>query len=147
VGYPTREEERQIMDRMAGEKAPRAEKVITPEQVARARTVVSEIYIDEKVKDYVLDLVFATREPLRYGLKDLQGYLEFGASPRATLFLTRAACAHAFLRHRAFVTPEDVKAVGMDVLRHRLTLTYEAEADDLTPEKIVQRVFDRVEVP
>ena len=147
VGYPSREDERTIMDRMSGEKPPRAERVINTEQIARARSVVNEIYMDDKVKDYVLDLVFATREPVRYGLKELQDYLEFGASPRATLFLTQAARAHAFLRHRAFVTPEDVKAVGMDVLRHRLALTYEAEAEDLTPEKIVQKVFDRVEVP
>jgi MoxR-like ATPase len=147
VGYPTREEERVIMDRMAGEKPPTANRVITTEQVARARAAVREIYVDDKVKDYVLDLVFATREPARHGLKELEEYLEFGASPRATLFLTMAARAHAFLRRRGFVTPEDVKAVGMDVLRHRLSLTYEAEAEDLTPEKLVQRVFDRVEVP
>ena len=147
VGYPTREEERSIMDRMSGQETPRAQRVVTTEQVARARAVVSDIYVDDKVKDYILDLVFATREPAKHGMKELEEYLEYGASPRATLFLSMAARAHAFLRHRAFVTPEDVKAVGMDVLRHRVSLTYEAEAEDLTPERIVQRVFDKVEVP
>jgi MoxR-like ATPase len=147
VGYPTREEEKQIMDRMAGELSPRAAKVVSPEQIARARAVMHAIYVDEKVKEYILNVVFATREPAKYGLKDLSDYIEYGASPRATLFLNLAARAHAFLRHRGFVTPEDVKAIGFDVLRHRVSLTYEAEAEELTPEKIIQRVFDRVEVP
>ncbi|MHB8872622.1 MAG: AAA family ATPase [Myxococcaceae bacterium] len=147
VGYPTREEEKQIMDRMGGENAPKASKVISPEQIARARGVMHQIYMDEKVKDYILNIVFATREPAKYGLKDLADFIEYGASPRATLFLSQAARAHAFLRHRGFVTPEDVKAIGFDVLRHRVSLTYEAEAEELTPEKIIQRIFDRVEVP
>jgi len=147
VGYPTREEERVIMDRMSGVEPPRASPVVTPEQIAAAREVVHQIYVDDKVKDYILDVVWATREPDRFGLSDLKDAIEFGASPRATLFLSLAARAHAFLRHRGFVTPEDVKAVGMDVLRHRVTLTYEAEAEELTPENVVQRVFDRVEVP
>jgi MoxR-like ATPase len=147
VGYPTRDEERLIMDRMGGDKPPRANKVITTDHIARARGVVHQIYVDEKVKDYILNVVFATREPSRYGLKDLEDYIEYGASPRATIYLSLAARAHAFLRHRGFVTPEDVKAVGFDVLRHRISLTYEAEAEELTPEKIIQRVFDRVEVP
>jgi MoxR-like ATPase len=147
VGYPTREEERVIMDRMSGEEPPHASPVVTPEQIARAREVVHQIYVDDKVKDYILDVVWATREPQRFGLKELTDSVEYGASPRATLFLSLAARAHAFLRHRGFVTPEDVKAVGMDVLRHRVTLTYEAEAEELTPEQVVQRVFDRVEVP
>ncbi len=147
VGYPTREEERVIMDRMAGEEPPHAAPVVTPEQIASARQVVHQIYVDDKVKDYILDVVWATREPERFGLKELTDSVEYGASPRATLFLSLAARAHAFLRHRGFVTPEDVKAVGMDVLRHRVILTYEAEAEELTPEQVVQRVFDRVEVP
>jgi MoxR-like ATPase len=147
VNYPTRDEEKLIMDRMGGVEAPRANKVITPEHIARARAVMHQIYVDEKVKEYILNVVFATREPAKYGLKDLADYIEYGASPRATLFLSLAARAHAFLRHRGFVTPEDVKAIGFDVLRHRVSLTYEAEAEDLTPEKIIQRVFDRVEVP
>jgi MoxR-like ATPase len=99
------------------------------------------------VKDYILDIVFATREPLKYGLKDLPDFIQYGASPRATIALIQAARAHAFLRHRGFVTPEDVKAVGLDVLRHRVALTYEAEAEELTPERIIQRVFERIEVP
>jgi MoxR-like ATPase len=147
VGYPTREEERVIMDRMAGDTPPRAQKVITPEHIQNARKVVHEIYMDEKVKEYILNIVFASREPDKHGLRDLQEYIEYGASPRATLSLTQAAKAHAFLRHRGFVTPEDVKAVGFDVLRHRISLTYEAEAEELSSEKIIQRIFDRVEVP
>jgi MoxR-like ATPase len=147
VGYPSRDEERVIMDRMGGRTAPRANTVISPEQIARARNVVSELYMDDKVKDYILNIIFATREPAKYGLKELTDQISFGASPRATIALSQASKAHAFLRHRGFVTPEDVKAVGFDVLRHRLGLTYEAEAEDLTPEKIIQRVFDRVEVP
>jgi MoxR-like ATPase len=147
VGYPTREEERVIMDRMGTGASPRANAVIGPEDIARARAVVNDIYVDEKVKDYILDVVFATREPARHGLKDLADFIEYGASPRATLALLQAARAHAFLRRRGFVTPEDVKAVGFDVLRHRVSLTFEAEAEDLTPERLIQRVFDRVEVP
>ena len=147
VGYPTREEERVIMDRMSGVEVPRATPVVSPEQIASAREVVHQIYVDDKVKDYILDIVWATREPERFGLQDLKDAIDFGASPRATLFLSLAARAHAFLRHRGFVTPEDVKAVGMDVLRHRVTLTYEAEAEEITPEQVVQRVFDKVEVP
>jgi len=147
VSYPSRAEEKVIMDRMGGVEVPKARKVITPEQIARARRVVHQIYIDEKVKDYVLNIVFATREPSQSGLKDLEDFIEYGASPRASIYLSLAAKAHAFLRHRGFVTPEDVKAVGFDVLRHRISLTYEAEAEELTPEKIIQRVFDRVEVP
>jgi MoxR-like ATPase len=147
VGYPSRSEERVIMERMGGEDIPHATPVVSPEQIARARAVVHQIYVDEKVKDYILDVVFATRDPAAHGMKDLAGSIEYGASPRATLFLHLASRAHAFLRHRGFVTPEDVKAVGMDVLRHRVSLTYEAEAEELTPEAIVQRVFDRVPVP
>jgi MoxR-like ATPase len=147
VGYPTREEEKEILNRMSGETIPRANKVISPEQIASARAVMHRIYVDEKVKDYILDIVFATREPLKYGLKDLPDFIQYGASPRATIALIQAARAHAFLRHRGFVTPEDVKAVGLDVLRHRVALTYEAEAEELTPERIIQRVFERIEVP
>ncbi len=147
VAYPSRAEEKLIMERMGGVEVPKARKVISPDQIARARQVVHQIYVDEKVKDYVLNIVFATREPSQSGLKDLEDFIEYGASPRATIYLNLAAKAHAFLRHRGFVTPEDVKAVGFDVLRHRISLTYEAEAEELTPEKIIQRVFDRVEVP
>ncbi|AKQ64338.1 MoxR-like ATPase in aerotolerance operon [Myxococcus hansupus] len=147
VGYPTRDEEKVIMDRMSGGSSPRAQRVIDLQHLVRARELVHHIYMDEKVKDYILNVVFATREPAKYGLKDLADYIQFGASPRATIALAQAARAHAFLRHRGFVTPEDVKAIAFDVLRHRVAMTYEAEAEDLTPEKIIQRVFDRVEVP
>ncbi len=147
VGYPTREEEKEIMGRMSGETMPKAGKVISPEMIAGARSVMHQIYIDDKVKDYILNIVFATREPTKYGLKDLSDFIQYGASPRATLCLTQAAKAHAFLRHRGFVTPEDVKAIGFDVLRHRVSLTYEAEAEELSPERIIQRIFDKVEVP
>jgi MoxR-like ATPase len=147
VDYPSREEERVIMDRMGGFSVPRARPVIEPEQIAQARSVIHQIYIDEKLKEYVLNIVFATRQPANSGLKELEGLIEYGASPRATIYLSLAAKAHAFLRQRGFVTPEDVKAVGFDVLRHRISLTYEAEAEELTPEKIIQRVFDRIEVP
>src|SRR5215471_12833757 len=147
VNYPSRDEEKLIMDRMGGAQIPKALKVIGPEQIARARSVVLQVYVDEKVKDYILDIVLTTRDPAAHGLKDLADFIEYGASPRATLYLNLAAKAHAFLRHRGFVTPEDVKAIGFDVLRHRISLTYEAEAEELTPETIIQRVFDRVEVP
>ncbi|MFP2932088.1 AAA family ATPase [Pyxidicoccus sp. 3LG] len=147
VGYPTRDEEKVIMDRMSGGSVPKAQRVIGLEHLVRARELVHHIYMDEKVKEYILNVVFATREPNKYGLKDLADYIQFGASPRATISLAQAARAHAFLRHRGFVTPEDVKAIAFDVLRHRIAMTYEAEAEELTAEKIIQRVFDRVEVP
>jgi MoxR-like ATPase len=147
VTYPTREEEKLIMDRMSGTVAPKAQKIIGTEQIARARGVVNELYVDEKIKEYILNIVFASREPAKYGLKDLTDYIEYGASPRASIALIQAARSHAFLRHRGYVTPEDVKAVGFDILRHRISVTYEAEAEELTTEKIIQRIFDRVEVP
>lgn len=147
VGYPTREEERAIMDRMGAGPAPAASRVVSSDQILKARSVVDRIYVDPRVKDYVVNLVFATREPERAGLRELSGYIAHGASPRASIYLLRAAKAHAFLRHRGFVTPDDVKAVGFDVLRHRVIPTYEAEAEELTAEKMVQKIFDKVEVP
>ena len=147
VTYPTREEERQIMDRVAGMEMPRAQAVIGAEQLARVRQVVSAIYIDPKVKDYMVDVVLATRDPEKAGLKDLRGLIEYGASPRATIYINLAARAHAFLKHRGFVTPEDVKAVAYDVLRHRVSLTYEAEAEGVTAEKLIGRVLEKIEVP
>ena len=147
VGYPTREEERIILDRMAAPTPPRAQKVCGQADLAAARAVIHRLYMDDKVKDYLVNLVFATRDPRGHGLADLVPLVEYGASPRATIFLSLAARAHAFLRRRAFVTPEDVKAVAYDVLRHRITLTYEAEAEEVTPEKVVSRVLDRIEVP
>ena len=147
VGYPTREDERKIMDRMTAMVPVAAEPVVTPAQLLEARKIIGQIYVADKVKDYIVDVVFATREPQKHGLKDLAPLIEFGASPRASIALNLAARAHAFLRHRGYVTPEDVKAVGPDVLRHRVVLTYEADAEEVTSEQVVRRVFEVVEVP
>ncbi len=146
IDYPTREEEREIIARMAGGAPPHPDAVISPAEILHARQVVSDIYLDEKVREYILDLVFATRNPKAYRL-DLDGLIAYGASPRASLYLTQAAKAHAFLRGRGYVIPEDVKAIGKDVLRHRVIPTYEAEAQELTADAIVQKVFDRIDVP
>ncbi|HEX3777420.1 MAG TPA: AAA family ATPase [Polyangiaceae bacterium] len=147
VGYPSREEERLVMDRMTGVVASLASSKTTPEQLLEARKVVRDVYMDDRVKDYIVDVVFATREPQKKGMKDLAPLIEYGASPRASIALNLAARAHAFLRHRGYVTPEDVKAIGPDVLRHRVVLSYEAEAEEVTAEDIVRRVFEVVEVP
>jgi MoxR-like ATPase len=147
VGYPSRDDERKIMDRMTAMEPAKTESVVTPAELLNAKDVIRQVYVDEKVKDYIVEVVFATREPAKHGLKDLAPLIEFGASPRASIALNLAARAHAFLRHRGYVTPEDVKAVGPDVLRHRLVLTYEADAEEVTPEQVVRRVFEVVEVP
>ena len=147
VGYPSREEERTVMDRMTGTLPAGAKPTTTPEQLADARKVVRDVYMDDRVKDYIVDVVFSTREPQKKGMKELAPLIEYGASPRASIALNLAARAHAFLRHRGYVTPEDVKAIGPDVLRHRIVLSYEAEAEEVTAEDIVRRVFEVVEVP
>ncbi|AKT43531.1 AAA family ATPase [Chondromyces crocatus] len=147
VGYPARAEERQIIDRTTAPVESKASKVTTPEELSRAASVVRDVYMDDRVKDYIVDVVFATREPAQKGMRDLSSLIEYGASPRASIALALAARAHAFLRHRGYVTPEDVKAIGPDVLRHRMVLTYEAEAEEVTAEQIVRRVFEVVEVP
>ncbi len=147
VGYPTREEELQIMARQTVEAPAEVATVCGPDDILRVRSLVREVYVDQKLLDYIVDLVLATRDPARCGLGDLARYIEYGASPRATIALNLAARAHAFIRQRGFVTPEDIKAVGLDVLRHRVILTYEAEADEETPESILRRIFDAVEVP
>jgi MoxR-like ATPase len=147
VGYPTKEEERAIMDRMTAAVKTGAERVATPQEIAEARSVVQEVYIDEKIRDYIVNIVHATREPKAYGLSDLADFIAFGASPRASIYLNLAARAHAFLRHRGYVTPEDIKAIGVDVLRHRVILTYEAEAEEVTSETVVRKLFERVEIP
>ncbi|MRG95312.1 AAA family ATPase [Polyangium spumosum] len=147
VGYPTRAEERQIIDRTTGIMEASASRIIEPETLVTARKVVRDVYMDDRVKDYIVDVVFATREPSQKGMKELASLIEYGASPRASIALALAARAHAFLRHRGYVTPEDVKAVGPDVLRHRMVLTYEAEAEEVTTEQVVRRVFEVVEVP
>jgi MoxR-like ATPase len=147
IGYPTREEERQILDRMATTRAPAtATPVVGTHEILAARTLVDQIYLDDKIKEYIVDLVFATREPAAYKL-DLAPLIEYGASPRATLYLTLAAKAHAFLQGRGYVTPQDVKSIGPDVLRHRVIVTYEAEAEEIDADEVVRRVFDGVPVP
>ncbi len=147
VGYPSRAEERTIVDRSTGPLELSANKVLDLEQLLTARKIVRDVYMDDRVKDYIVDVVFATRNPDQKGMKDLKSLIEYGASPRASIALALAARAHAFLRHRGYVTPEDVKAIGPDVLRHRVVLTYEAEAEEVTAEQIVRRVFEVVEVP
>jgi MoxR-like ATPase len=147
VGYPTREDERAIMDRMTAPVKVGAERVATPQEIAEARSVVQEVYIDEKIRDYIVNIVHATRDPKAHGLEGLGDYIAFGASPRASIYLNLAARAHAFLRHRGYVTPEDIKAIGVDVLRHRVILTYEAEAEEVTSETVVRKIFEHVEVP
>jgi MoxR-like ATPase len=147
VGYPTREEERVIMDRMTTGYKAEVKPVITTEDILKARDVVQQVYIDDKVKDYIIDIIFATREPASYKLGHLSDLIDYGASPRASIFLNRAARAHAFLRHRGYVTPEDVKAVAPDILRHRVVLTYEAEAEEKSSEDILQIILDEIEIP
>jgi MoxR-like ATPase len=147
VEYPTDEEELQIMRRMSTGAPPEIEPVVSPEEIVRARKAVELIYMDSQVERYIVDLVLATRDPAAYGLRDLADLIGFGASPRATICLAKTARAHAFLQHRGFVTPDDVRAMGMDVLRHRVLVTYEAEAEEVTPEDVVRRILDRVEVP
>jgi MoxR-like ATPase len=146
IDYPSPAEEREILDRMSGLVRPEATPVVDPEAIAAARSALHAIYVDERIKDYVVRLVQATRHPREHKL-DLEGLVQYGASPRASLALLAAARAHAFLRGRGFVTPEDVKALGPDVLRHRLILSFEAEAESVTPDAVIQRVFDAVEVP
>jgi MoxR-like ATPase len=146
VGYPNKTEERQILERMTGADHFDVKRLITTADILRARRVVGQVYIDSRIKDYIVELVFATRRPEDYKL-DLKGLIQFGASPRATIFLAVAAKAHAFIRGRGYVTPEDVKSIAFDVLRHRIILSYEAEAEDVTTEQIIQRVLDTIEVP
>lgn len=147
VGYPSRDEERLVMDRMTTGHVSPTRHVVTPERLVSARKVVRDVYLDERVKEYILNVVFATRQPETAGLEELKPLIEHGASPRASIALVNAARAHAFMRHRGYVTPEDVKAIGPDVLRHRMVLSYEAEAEEMTSEDIVRRVFEVVEVP
>ncbi len=148
VGYPSKDDERKIVDRMAsGQPEPVVSKVATPGQILAARKVVDKIFIDDKVKGYVVDLVHATRDPKGAGINDLDGMIEMGASPRASLFLTRAAKANAFLQGRSYATPHDVKALALDVLRHRVAITYEAEAEGKKSEDVIERILAGVLVP
>ena len=148
IGYPTEVEEMEIMRRMArtGTK-PTLETVVTTEKIMAARAVINDIYMDEKVEKYIVDLVFATRKPANYGLKELEDLIGFGGSPRATINLNLASRAQAFMEHRAYVTPEDVRTIAMDVLRHRIIPTFEAEAEDISSEDIVEKIMGAVQVP
>jgi MoxR-like ATPase len=147
VDYPSKDDEREILDRMAlTDVSMTVDSVLNAEDIKRLRAVVDQIYIDDKIKDYIVDLVVATRDPQKYGL-NLGEFIEFGASPRATIYLAIASKAYAFLKGRGYVTPQDVKSIGMDVLRHRVIITYEAEAEEMTAEKVIQNIFDNIEVP
>jgi MoxR-like ATPase len=147
VGYPSKEEEKQIVDRMTTGIEPTASPVVEPAAIIRGRALCARIYVDEKLKDYILNIVFATRQPKEHNLADLAPLLRYGASPRASIYLLTAARAMAFLRRRGFVIPEDIKELAPDVLRHRLILSYEAEAEELTADDVVKRVLEGVEVP
>ncbi len=147
VDYPGREDERQIMRLMSGEDPPAVEAVVDPKEILAARELLAGIYIDERLEDYILSLVLATRDPVAHGVPELAGWVEFGASPRATIFLARAARAHAFLEGRSFATPDDVKAIARDVLRHRLVMTFQAEAEQIDSEQVLDRLLETVPVP
>jgi MoxR-like ATPase len=147
VGYPSRDEEKEIMRRMAGGVAIAVDAVATPQAIMAARKRIAELFLDARIVDYIVDLVAATRAPADFKLADLTSLIEFGASPRATIALAQSSRAHAFLRGRDFVSPDDVKAMAPDVLRHRVLLTYEAEAESVTSDQVVQRVLDAVPSP
>ncbi|OGQ94927.1 MAG: ATPase [Deltaproteobacteria bacterium RIFOXYA12_FULL_61_11] len=146
VTYPTKREEKEILQRFGGAPLAVPTPVLNPAQILELRALVREIYLDEKIQDYILDLVFATREPRNYKL-DLDRFITYGASPRASIYLSLAAKAQAFLKGRGYVTPQDVKSIARDVLRHRLVLSYEAEAEELTSDDLIGRILDTVEVP
>lgn len=147
ITYPSHEEERRIMDNMTVGRDVKVKATVDPKDIIEARKVVTGIYVDEKVKDYILNIVFATREPAKFGIGELSDLIAYGGSPRASIYLNLAAKAHAFLKGRGYITPEDVKAIGHDVLRHRIIVTYEAEAEETTADDIVQKIFDTIEVP
>jgi MoxR-like ATPase len=147
VGYPGRDEEKEIMRRMAGGEPITVQSVASPKAILDTRKRIADLYMDDRIVDYIVDIVFATREPKQFGLSDLVPLIEFGASPRATIALAQASRAHAFLRGRSFVTPDDVKAIGPDVLRHRVLTTYEAEAEEVTSDEIVKKIFAKIESP
>ncbi|MBO7213007.1 MAG: AAA family ATPase, partial [Rikenellaceae bacterium] len=148
IGYPSKEEERRIVSmNMLGSKFPRANKVIKTEDIIRAREVVQEVYMDEKIERYIIDIIFATRQPEDYKLNELKSMISYGGSPRASISLAKAAKAYAFIKRRGYVIPEDVRAVYHDVLRHRIGLTYEAEAENITTEEIITEILNKVEVP
>jgi MoxR-like ATPase len=148
VDYPNKEEEFKIMKRMATtDKKISVSSVVTPDEILKSRKVVDEVYIDERIERYIIDIIFATRDPNSYKLKELVGMIKYGASPRASIYLSVAAKAYAFLQGRGYVVPQDVKTIGMDVLRHRIIVSYEAEAEDKTSEDVIKRIFEEVKVP
>ena len=148
VDYPDRNSERLVLRQNTKSfNIDELNSIISPNDILDAQSVIHDIYVDEKVEDYVLNLIFATRNPDSHGLSDLEGIIDFGASPRATINLVRSAKARAFTEHRGYITPEDIRYIGADVLRHRVILTYEAEAEELTPEDVIQRLFEVIEVP
>ncbi len=147
IDYPTPEEELEIMRRMSVGPEPKLNVVVSPKDIIKARSVVEDIYIDSKIEQYIVDIVFATRNPKDFGLEELGDLIAYGASPRASIYLAKTAKAHAFLSRRGYVTPEDVRAVGMDVLRHRVIVTYEAEAEEMGSEDVVRKVLNKIEVP
>ena len=146
VTYPNREEELAIMNQQARREKPEVKPVLTPEDILKAREVADRIYVDEKIQGYIVDIVLATRDPKAYGL-DMENLIQYGASPRASIYLNQAAKAYAFLQGRGYVTPQDVKTIGPDILRHRILLSYEAEAEEMTPDDAVARFFEHIEVP
>ncbi|HAT72249.1 MAG TPA: ATPase [Elusimicrobia bacterium] len=147
ITYPTKVEEARVLELMAHQTLPTAGKVVSAEAVMKARQTADLIYVDDKIKNYVLDLVIATREPAKHGLEKLKPWILYGASPRASIYMIQAAKAYAFINGRGYVTPEDIKAVGLDVMRHRVLLTYEAEAENIGSEDVLKSIFEAVEVP
>lgn len=147
ITYPRREEEVQIIDAALIGEEPKVEKVVSTQDILENHGLINQIYIDEKLKNYIVSLVMATRQPEEFGLGEIKSLIQYGASPRASIYLAQAAKGHAFIRRRGYVTPDDIKSIGMDVLRHRIILTYEAEAEEQSAEAIIQKVFDTVEVP
>lgn len=147
ITYPTKEEEKEIMERIAVQGEPEIKPVVDLESILNARDLCKKIYIDKKIKDYIVDLVFATREPEKYNLGEIKGFIHYGASPRASIYLATTARALAFLKRRGFVIPEDIKELAPDVLRHRIILTYEAEAEEITTDDVIQKILNGVEVP
>ncbi len=147
ITYPERDEEMEIINRMTTEHIPEAKPVIDEKVIKEAKSIIHSIYVDEKIKDYVLDIVFATRTPEKFQLEEIQNYIQYGASPRASIYLIDAARSFAFIQRRGFVVPEDIKAVAPDILRHRIILTYEAEAEEITTEQIIKKILEQIEVP
>jgi MoxR-like ATPase len=146
VSYPSKEEEKEIVKRMAVTAPVSLRKIVEPSDILRIRNLVEQIYIDDKLQDYIINIVFATRNPKQYNL-DLENIIEYGASPRASIYLNRASKAKAFLNGRGYVTPQDIRSVGFDILRHRILLSYEAEAENLTSDDIIGKIFDKIDIP